>query len=86
MDNVIAALEHNDRISELDLFDFPSLQLEKVEAAMQQPFQVLTSLDLAKGSRMKQRWSFLLRSCADRQRRSMPDFDWTSKLASNISE
>lgn len=46
MDNVIAALEHNDRISELDLFDFPSLQLEKVQAAMQQPFQVLTSLDL----------------------------------------
>jgi hypothetical protein len=44
VDNIIAALEHNDRICELDLFDIPSSQLEKVLAAMQQPFPALTRL------------------------------------------
>ena len=46
VDNIIAALEHNDRICELDLFDIPSSQLEKVLAAMQQPFPALTRLRL----------------------------------------
>ena len=46
VDNIIAALDHNDRICELDLFDNPSSQLEKVLAAMQQPFPELIRLQL----------------------------------------
>jgi hypothetical protein len=45
-DNIIEALDHNDRICELDLFDNPILQSEKVLAAMQQPFPELTRLQL----------------------------------------
>jgi hypothetical protein len=45
-DNIVAAIEHNDRICELDLFDIPSSRLEKVLAAMQQPFSTLTRLQL----------------------------------------
>ena len=45
MGNIIAALEHNDRICELDIFDAPSSQM-KVLAAMQRPFPALTSLQL----------------------------------------
>jgi hypothetical protein len=48
VNNIIAALEHNDRICELQLFDIP---LERVLAAMQQPFPALTRLELhARGS------------------------------------
>jgi hypothetical protein len=46
MDNVIAALEHNDRICEIGLFDIPTSQLEKVLEAMTQPFPALTRLHL----------------------------------------
>ena len=45
-DNIIAALEHGDRICHLDLFDFTSSQFEKVLAATQQPFPALTHLKL----------------------------------------
>jgi hypothetical protein len=43
-DNIIAALEHNNRISELALWHISSSQFEKVLAAMQQPFPALTDL------------------------------------------
>ena len=46
VDNIIAALEHNDRIRELALIEFPSLQMENVFAAMQKPFPALEDLDL----------------------------------------
>jgi hypothetical protein len=46
VDNIIAALEHNNRICELYLFDIPSWQFEKILAAMQQPFPELTHLEL----------------------------------------
>jgi hypothetical protein len=45
-DNVFAALEHNDRISELVFSGVPSSRLERVLAAMQQPFPALTRLFL----------------------------------------
>jgi hypothetical protein len=45
-DNIIAALEHNDRICRLDLFGCPSSEFEKVLAATQQPFLALTKLAL----------------------------------------
>ena len=46
IDNVIAALEHNDRVREVDLRGFNCLQLEKVLSAMQRPFPELTGLTL----------------------------------------
>jgi len=45
-DNIIAALAHSDRISELELCVAGSSQWEKVFAAMQKPFPVLTDLVL----------------------------------------
>jgi hypothetical protein len=45
-DNVIAALEHNDRICDFHLARVTSAQLEKVLAAVQQPFPALTRLQL----------------------------------------
>jgi F-box-like len=42
--NILAALEHNDRISELVMFDIPSSETEKALAALQQPFPALTYL------------------------------------------
>ena len=52
MDNIIAALKHNDRICgvHLDSSWMSSSTMEKVLAAMQQPFPALTSLEL-QGSR-----------------------------------
>ena len=50
VDNIIAALEHNDRIRQLELFDVPSSQMEKVFAAMQQPFPALEDLYIEPGS------------------------------------
>ena len=44
MDNVIAALEQNDRIRRLELPNMTSSQLERVLDAMQQPFPALTRL------------------------------------------
>lgn len=46
MDNIIAALEHNDRVCRIDLWRVPSSQWEAVLAAMQQPFPALTRLQL----------------------------------------
>ena len=45
-DNIIAALEHNDRICGISFFEFPSSKSEKFLLAMQQPFPALTSLEL----------------------------------------
>ena len=47
VDNIIAALEHNDRIRLLDLDGPPNSQMEKVFAAMQQPFPALENLYLS---------------------------------------
>ena len=44
VDNIIAALEHKDRICQLKLFDFTNSQFEELLAVMQQPFPVLTHL------------------------------------------
>ena len=44
MDNIIAGVEHKDRICELELWRVPSSQMEKVFAAMRQPFLTLTRL------------------------------------------
>jgi len=46
VDNIIAALEHNDRVCGVELWNVPSCQMEKVLAAMQEPFPALTYLDL----------------------------------------
>ena len=46
VDNITAALEHNDRIRELDLAYLTSSQMEKVFAAMQRPFPALDYLYL----------------------------------------
>ena len=42
MDNIIVALEHNERICQIGLFDVTKSQLEEVLAAMLQPFPALT--------------------------------------------
>jgi hypothetical protein len=44
--NIVAALEHRDRIYQLDLINILNLQFENVLAAMQQPFPALTHLQL----------------------------------------
>lgn len=49
VDNIIAALEHNNCISRIDLFNVSSSQLENILAAMQMPFPQLTRLDLQLG-------------------------------------
>ena len=43
--NILAALEHNDRISKLAISDIPSSETENALAALQQPFPALTYLD-----------------------------------------
>ena len=45
--NIMAALKHNNRISEMYIFDPPYSEREKVLAALQQPFPALTTLMLA---------------------------------------
>ena len=45
-DNIVAVFEHSNRICRLNLIDIRSWQLEKVLAAMQQPFPALTRLYL----------------------------------------
>jgi hypothetical protein len=45
-DNIIAALEHNNRLCEVDLWNTRQCQLEKVLAAMQVPFPDLAVLRL----------------------------------------
>jgi hypothetical protein len=44
IDNIIAALEHNDRICELAIFDLSSSERENLWATLQQPFPALTDL------------------------------------------
>jgi hypothetical protein len=44
MDNIIAALEHNDRIYQVKLYNFPGSLMEMMLAAMQKPFPALTNL------------------------------------------
>ena len=44
--NIIAALEHNDRICQLILYNLSSSQWEKVLTAMQKPFPALTSVGI----------------------------------------
>jgi hypothetical protein len=44
-DNLIATLEHNDRVSEIKLWFISSSLWERVSAAMQVPFSTLTYLD-----------------------------------------
>ena len=46
MDNILAALEHVDRISRITLTQVPTAQMEKVVPAMQKPFPALTHLQL----------------------------------------
>ena len=46
VDNILAALEHTDRICELELFLIVSSQMERVLAAMQHPFPALARLEL----------------------------------------
>ena len=46
LDNLVAALENNDRICELDLNEIRGGQLEKVWAAMQKPFPALRRLEI----------------------------------------
>ena len=49
VDNIVALLEHNDRIIEFSLWNFSSSQIENVFAAMQQPFPELTHLQFQPG-------------------------------------
>ena len=44
--NLIAALEHTNRICQIQLKGFPSSELERILPAMQKPFPALTSLDI----------------------------------------
>ena len=46
VDNIIAALEHSNRIYRLKLYNIPRSHLEKVLATMQRPFPILTHLEL----------------------------------------
>ena len=51
VENIFAALKHNDRICQLELIDFPVSQAEKVLAAMQKPFPALKGLFLRPNER-----------------------------------
>ena len=46
VDNIVAALEHNDRVCKINLWDVSRSNLEKILAVMQEPFMALTSLEL----------------------------------------
>jgi F-box-like len=46
VDNIIAALEHSDRVSQLSVFEISNFHLKKVLAAMQVPFPELTRMEL----------------------------------------
>jgi hypothetical protein len=53
LDNILAVLEHRDRICEIALYDSPNLLLEKVFAALiREPFPALTQLELVSYPRM----------------------------------
>ena len=46
IDTIIEALEHNDRVCEIELWDLSSSQFKPILAAMQEPFPALTNLRL----------------------------------------
>src|SRR5258707_459304 len=46
IDNIMAALEHNDRVCEIHLFDVTRSHLKEVLAPMQKPYPVLTDLTI----------------------------------------
>jgi hypothetical protein len=46
MDNIVAALEHNERVSEIDIWRVSTSQSGKLLAALEQPFPALTGLRL----------------------------------------
>jgi hypothetical protein len=46
VDNIIAALEHKDRVCEITLFNAPSSEMEEMLAAMLEPFPALIDLKL----------------------------------------
>ena len=48
--NILVALEHNDRIRHLVLFNYAGSDMDKLLAAMQQPFPALTYLELNSSS------------------------------------
>ena len=50
VDNIIAALEHKDRVCEMTLLNAPSSEMEEMLAAMQEPFPELTDLKLRPSS------------------------------------
>jgi hypothetical protein len=57
VDNIVAALEHNDRIYEIYLCGIRGSQFETVLAALQQPFPALTSLVVSPRQRQEAgRW------------------------------
>lgn len=45
-DNIVAALERNDRVCQVKIMDVPSRQLEIIAAAMPEPFPALTHLHI----------------------------------------
>ena len=47
VENIVAVLEHSDRVYQIDLMYIPSPFLEDVLAAMKEPFPVLTHLELS---------------------------------------
>jgi hypothetical protein len=47
VDNIITVLGRSDRVCQIDLMYIPSFYLEKVSAAMQEPFPQLTHLELS---------------------------------------
>jgi hypothetical protein len=51
MDNIIAALEHNDRVCDIHFEYLSNSGLEEVLAVMQQPFPALTHLDMSLNDR-----------------------------------
>ena len=50
VDNIVAVLERRNRVCQIRIEDISSLDLEKVLAAMQQPFPELTHLQLERQS------------------------------------
>ena len=56
LDNIITALEHNDRVCDIRLSVFANSELEEVFAAMQQPFPALTHLELSLWNRGDLGW------------------------------
>ena len=53
MDNIVVALEHNDRVCDIRLWQVTNLELEEVLAAMQQPFPALTHLEMVSDPHFK---------------------------------